>query len=189
MNRTEPEQLRQDVLTAVVAKCPVPPGRTTMMKFMYILQCVCGVPLGYRFRLYNYGPYDDRVLTDLRVAVSEKRLQSRLISFANGSGAYEFLPGDAGGLTAIGPSSQAHDFESQIDWVLTHFGRESAARMELISTVIFVQNETDALMGLEEVVRRVHNIKPHFTADVIASTVAELAARLPSTVPTLEQVN
>jgi hypothetical protein len=98
-----------------------------MMKFMYILQCVCGVPLGYRFRLYNYGPYDDRVLTDLRVAVSEKRLQSRLISFANGSGAYEFLPEDAGGLTAIGPSSQAHDFESQIDWVLTHFGRESAA--------------------------------------------------------------
>jgi hypothetical protein len=44
-------------------------------------------------------------------------------------------------------------------------------------------------MGLEEVVRRVHNIKPHFTADVIGSTVAELAARLPSTVPTLEQVN
>ena len=32
-------------------------GKTAFMKMAYLLQELYGVPLGYRFSLYTYGPY------------------------------------------------------------------------------------------------------------------------------------
>ena len=40
-------------------------GRTALMKYMYLLQTVRGLPLNYRFTLYSYGPFDADVLVDL----------------------------------------------------------------------------------------------------------------------------
>lgn len=57
MNQIPKETLRRAVLTALVKRAPKSPGRTALMKFAYLLQAVRNVPLGYRFRLYNYGPY------------------------------------------------------------------------------------------------------------------------------------
>jgi hypothetical protein len=42
-----------------------PIGRTALMKYCYFLQALRGVPLGYNFSLYSYGPFDAAVLSDL----------------------------------------------------------------------------------------------------------------------------
>ena len=55
MTQTTKDALRTAVLTALVTRAPKSPGRTALMKFAYLLQMVRGVPLGYRFRLRNYG--------------------------------------------------------------------------------------------------------------------------------------
>ena len=64
----------QDARLAVIAKlATLAPagylGRTALMKFCYLLQTVRQVPLGYRFTLYSYGPFDSDVLSDLGTAV------------------------------------------------------------------------------------------------------------------------
>ena len=47
-------------------------GRTAIMKLCFFLQESKGVPLGYHFSLYSYGPFDSDVLSDLGTAVRLK---------------------------------------------------------------------------------------------------------------------
>src|ERR1700723_3361381 len=49
-------------------------GKTAVMKLLHLLQDGLGVPLGYRFTLYNYGPYDSEVMSDIEYAESLKRV-------------------------------------------------------------------------------------------------------------------
>jgi len=39
-------------------------GRTALMKYMYFLQTLRGVQLGYNFSMYSYGPFDADVLSE-----------------------------------------------------------------------------------------------------------------------------
>ena len=66
MTVLDKDEIRMCILTTLVKRAPKPPGRTALMKFAYLLQTIRGIPLGYRFRLYNYGLYDEQVLTDAR---------------------------------------------------------------------------------------------------------------------------
>ena len=43
-------------------------GEKLFVKLFYFLQELNGVPLGYDFRLFNYGPFDSEVLSDLSTA-------------------------------------------------------------------------------------------------------------------------
>ena len=94
MTKTTKDALRTAVLTALVKRAPKSPGRTALMKFAYLLQTVRGVPLGYRFRLHNYGPYDEEVLVDAREATTAGLLKSQLVMYSSGYG-YEFSVGDS----------------------------------------------------------------------------------------------
>ena len=40
-------------------------GKTAIMKFMFMLQQVYKVPLGYDFKIYTYGPYSSEVMDDM----------------------------------------------------------------------------------------------------------------------------
>ena len=175
MTTINKDLLRTAVLTSIVGRCHNPPGRTTLMKFAYILQTVRGVPLGYRFQLYNYGPYDEAVLTDIRQAVSAELLSSKLVTFSGGGYGYEFSIGDSFEPAGEELSEQTSPFEDDIDWVVDQFGGESAGRMELISTIIFVLCENGTRLEKPQIVQRVNEIKPHFSREVIDAAVDEIS--------------
>ena len=71
MTQVSKETLRRAVLTALVKRAPKSPSRTALMKFAYLLQAVRGVPLGYRFRLYNYGPCSNHIEQLINLEASE----------------------------------------------------------------------------------------------------------------------
>ena len=145
------------------------------MKFAYILQTVRDVPLGYRFQLYNYGPYDEAVLTDVRQAVSSELLSSKLVTFSGGGYGYRFSIGNALSSASEELSEHANPFDDDIDWVVNQFGGESAGRMELISTIIFVLCENGTRLEKPQIVQRVNEIKPHFSREVIDAAVDEIS--------------
>src|ERR1039458_986656 len=70
-----------------------PLGRTAMMKLCYFLQILRNVPLGYRFTLYAYGPFDSSVLSDLSTAASLRAVNSSVEIYPGGYG-YKIRPGD-----------------------------------------------------------------------------------------------
>ena len=43
-------------------------SKTAIMKFLYLLQTVFSIPLGYDFEIYSYGLYSQAVMSDIEFA-------------------------------------------------------------------------------------------------------------------------
>lgn len=144
-------------------------GRTALMKFLYLLKEIRGVPLEYRFSLYTYGPFDSSVLDDLRYAESLDAVKSTLVRFSGGYG-YVFSSGPA--LENI--TFRAQDFlsenEGDIAWVVDTFGGRSASELEMIGTIVYVDR---GALGrgeentLAELAKKTIEIKPHLDPGVV----------------------
>ena len=171
------EKLRHSILATCVQRAAKKPGRTALMKYAYLLQTLQGVPLGYRFKLYNYGPYDEDVLSDVRMATNSGTLKSTLVTYNSGYG-YEFEPGEQFGKNEADIATTVADYETEIAWVMDEFGDESAARLELISTIFFALCDKTRRREKKELINVVHEIKPHFSQETIGTTVDELSAKL-----------
>lgn len=147
-------------------------GRTALMKLLFFLQESKGVPLGYSFSLYSYGPFDSDVLADIGTAERLNILKSSTVYYPSGVG-YEYSPG-----TDIGTVRElAGDFLAEhkvdIDWALDHFGHRTAADLERLSTILFVAKfHNPSTVG--KLVEKVEEIKPHFSQEQILNGFNEL---------------
>jgi hypothetical protein len=63
-------------------------------------------------------------------------------------------------------------YGEDIQWVLRGFGRRSSAELELASTIVFADREAaKGSRSVGDLVRRVREVKPHFTeAQILAET-------------------
>jgi hypothetical protein len=152
-------------------------GRTALMKYMYLLQTLRGVPLGYRFTLYSYGPFDSNVLVDLSVAEAFEAVESELELYSGGYG-YKIRPAR----NAKWLQKRAEKFLSRygkdIEWVIKNFGSFTSAELELVGTIVFVDREPIRRKGkseLTEIARLVHEVKTHFSREKILQYASRLA--------------
>jgi uncharacterized protein YwgA len=180
MNVDQDWMLRLAVMSTLVKDAPQKPGRTVLMKLAYLLQEVKGVPLGYRFELYNYGPYDSTVLSDLSQAATLKAIKSSVVHYPSGDG-YEYSTNEKGhSILSRKVAGALAEHEESIKWVLDEFGSDSASRLELISTIVFAEREMTRKNQprlASELCRRVKGIKPHFSESVILDTITALAEK------------
>ncbi len=178
MNMDQNWRLRLSVLATLVQRSQVKPGRTALMKFAYLLQTARGVPLGYRFELYNYGPYDGTVLSDISQAMTLKAIKSETVHYPSGLG-YEYSSGEGHTALCSRVKDQLEKFENDIEWIVDHFGRESAAKLELISTIVFAEREMKRKRqrcSRDVLSMRVKRIKPHFDEATIVKSIDDIAA-------------
>lgn len=154
-------------------------GRTALMKLVYFLQTLRGVPLGYSFGLYTYGPYDSQVLDDLDYAEALNVVQVAKIEHPGHYG-YEIRTGPlAKKLGRLG-SEFVRQHADDIAWVVNGFGRFNASDLELISTILFVDREWARVrvhQTTENLIEQVFTIKPHFSRDVIGSCISGLESK------------
>ena len=151
-------------------------GRTALMKYLYFLQTLRDVPLGYQFSLYSYGPFDSEVLADLSSAEALNIVEVNTVEFSGGYG-YRIKPG----IRAESAKRAIAQFLSQhgndIDWIFSVFGSLNSAELELASTIVYVDHELaecSRSLSANEVVTRVNEIKPHFNREQIQKSVATL---------------
>jgi uncharacterized protein YwgA len=179
MNPQQRWQLRWGLLSELVAQAPGKLGRTAIMKLVYFLQTLKGVPLEYDFRLYTYGPFESDVLNDVSQLESLGALKSELIYFPSGYG-YEFMEGPKRKNLLNLTGRKHEDYQDEIKWVLHEFGSKKAADLELLSTIVFADQEAaekQRPISHEELARKVKEIKPRFTADFILQNIKELDAK------------
>ena len=154
-------------------------GRTALMKLCYFLQVLKGVPLGYRFTLYSYGPFDSDVLSDLGTAESFHALESSLEVYSGGYG-YSIRKGTRGDKCIEAGQMFLSNNQEAIDWVLSEFGTHSSAVLELEATIIYVDREAmvkSRTISKQEMARQVHDVKPHFSEDTISAAVDTLSGK------------
>src|SRR5579884_663824 len=169
------QMTRIAVITALAEKTPQL-GRTSLMKLCYFLQVLRSVPLGYRFSLYSYGPFDSDVLADLDSATALGGVSSSLVSYFHTYG-YKIEPGPKAQYIQASSSKFLDAHRAAIDWVVDKFGSMSASELELKSTLIYCDREAKAKkerISLSELCSRVHDVKPHFTIDQIRLAAEEL---------------
>lgn len=154
-------------------------GRTQVMKLFYFLQELKGVPLGYDFRLFNYGPFDSEVLSDLSSACGLGTVVEDTVLYPSGYG-YAIKPGPQADRFDSEFETKDQELRSLVDHVVREFGAFSASELELRSTILFVDREFAGVgqtASAEEIIGRVQHIKPHFDRPIIHKRVLEMTEK------------
>lgn len=139
-------------------------GRTAVMKLCYFLQTLRNVPLGYRFTLYSYGPFDSSVLSDLSTAEALGGLDSTLVLYSGGYG-YEISPAALSRSVKKLASGFLKKYGADLAWVVEQFATFGSADLELLSTIVYVDREfatTNERLTLDALAEKVREVKPHF---------------------------
>ena len=154
-------------------------GRTALMKYMYFLQTLRNVPLGYNFSLYTYGPFDPDVLFDLNVSVATQVCEANLEQYVGGYG-YKITPNANAENIKTENKEFLDKYEKDIDWLFEKFGEYRSADLELVSTIIYVDREFSEKRAKDAnankvLVDTIHGIKPHFSEDKIIGFIEKLS--------------
>jgi len=154
---------RMATIATIVQKAPTDSiGRTAVMKCIYFLQVLKDLPLGYNFTLYSYGPFDAHVLTDLEFAETFGFVSATMVPHTSGY-SYHIQPGEKAARIGDVAADFIKKHEQDINWVLQTFGNQSARELELSSTIVYVDRETDSVLKPDEIIKKVHEIKHHFS--------------------------
>jgi hypothetical protein len=164
---TNESQIRAAVIAALAEKYPAGNfGRTAVMKLCYFLQTLRRVPLGYHFTLYSYGPFDSDVLSDLDYAEEFGAISSQVVHFASGAYGYRISPTSKVDALKDKAAPFIKEHAEDLDWVIGEFGSMGSAELELASTIVYADREVlrrGSRQTMAELVRRVSDVKPHFT--------------------------
>ncbi len=162
-NRTLDYVERLAVITSLLNALGTNGGlrRTSLMKMLYLLQTVKRVPLGYRFKLYLYGPYTGQVENDVGIAEAWQILTQEYVEYPSGY-YYNIRKGAKADEFLSEYQHLIEPYYEAIDWVATHFKNYTAAQMELIATLVWVDRSAQAhevCLTLDDLVHRVHALK------------------------------
>lgn len=170
---------RIGVITRLAEKSSGNLGRTALMKFCYFLQTLRDVPLGYRFTLYSYGPFDSDVLADLDTAEALSAVESTVVPYQGGYG-YEIKPSSQSGPALRSAAGFLEKHEEDIDWVVNEFKGLNSADLELVGTIVYVDREAASAgqsLKIEELVQRVKDVKPRFSEGQIRKQAEKLSEK------------
>jgi uncharacterized protein YwgA len=131
------------------------------MKLCYFLQSLRGVPLGYSFSLYSYGPFDSEVLSDLQTAEAMNVLTAD-VQYYPGGYKYDIRAGEKAEKAKAFAAPFLAKHQKDVDWVAAKFGSWPAADLELVSTIAYVYYE-EGIEDRDELIERVKLVKPHFS--------------------------
>lgn len=150
-----------------------------MMKSLYFLQTLRRVPLGYKFGLYTYGPFDSMVLDDLRHAQAVGAIKVLEVLYPTGMG-YEMTPGDRADAVIEASADFVKRHSKDIENIVDLIGNRTAGELEMFSTIIYV--DQDAAFGRrrlskDELENTVVRIKPHLSMDAIRTAFLTLNER------------
>jgi uncharacterized protein YwgA len=141
-------------------------GKTATMKFLYLLQQVYKIPLGYSFGIYTYGPYSAEVMGDVDFAENIELIRTKFLSPG-----YDIDPLDGK------EEPLESEIEESIDKMLKIFSKKSPKDLELLTTIIYLYNnyeKNDWNNDIESISIDVKGIKPYFTKNQIKSVYTEL---------------
>lgn len=149
-------------------------GKTALVKLIYLLQEKFGVPVGYDFRLYTYGPFAKGILDDLDYL---SFLEAAKINTSDGK--YDILPGDDSVIEYIYGKAKPFIDENKdiISRIVKEFGHLPAKSLELITTINYVINdykENNIDFTKEDISNLIHEIKPYFSQKEILDKINEL---------------
>ena len=142
-------------------------GKTAIMKYIYLLQKVYKLSMGYDYSIYTYGPYSSEVMEDIDFANNMAFI--KVERYNTGAGGYRITPDDGAARILSEEEAVVPEYEHSIQAMLDLFGDKSARDLELLNTIIYIySNFKENNWDMEGVQANVHEIKPYFDVKVIS---------------------
>ena len=137
-------------------------GKTAMMKLLHLLQDGLKVPLGYRFTLYNYGPYATEVMSDIDFAQSLGQVS---VAYGGPDQGYriEAVP-------CAGNTPKLDEMKAKLDSLMDLFGGMSARELELRFTLLFLSRAFER----DRLINRLRELKPKYSDQETREALEEL---------------
>lgn len=148
-------------------------GKKAAQKVVYLLQEIGRVPLGFRYTFYTYGVFSSELANTLGVV---QGLEGINVDYDESQNTYHIKSGvKADGLEKRGEVF-LHEHKDIIEKIISFSKDRTAKRLELISTIVFVEkNEQLGKSGDENrLIQRVKELKPQFDAQEIKSGIIAL---------------
>ncbi len=145
-------------------------GKTALMKFLFLLQEVYGVPLGYDFEIYTYGPYSSEVMEEIDWARHQNIISMEAVCYSTGYNGYNFRISDRTDKVIEEEKEFILSYENAIGEMLSLFGGKSAKELELLTTIIYlyqIYEDNGWECNMKEISENVREIKPHFDISTI----------------------
>ena len=140
-------------------------GKVQMQKLVYFAQH-SGIPLEYKYEIYHYGPYSFELSHQLDSLDSLGVL--RIESDPNGFG-FDISTGKFADKFTI-PTK----YRKKLDQVITQFGSNSAAQLEVKATIHFVRSVIGGKATKAVVIDRVRALKPRFNQEFVKNCYSDL---------------
>jgi uncharacterized protein YwgA len=144
-------------------------GRKAFQKLVHLSNDLAGVPTGYSFSFYIYGPFSRELSSDLELAES-----SAIISSVQNkvSGAFEINEGPQAKDAEKWAGDHFATYHMKLSALLEKFGKKSAKSLELYSTVVFIENSEPEVRGDPGMmVKRVNALKPKYSDTEIRAAI------------------
>jgi uncharacterized protein YwgA len=155
-------ELRIPAIVTLLANSRARLGKIQLQKLVYFAQNN-GLPLGYVFEIYHYGPYSFELSNELGSldALEIVNVQSD----PHGYG-FQISTGKFADKFTLPPK-----YQKKIEKVIDQFGGDSTAKLEVKATIHFVSS---VVSGKSEIIQKVHALKPRFTKEFIQQSYSEL---------------
>lgn len=137
-------------------------GHTLIQKLFYLLQTGKGIPLGYKFRLYHYGPYCSELWGDL----NSLRDYGYVSIGTNEAGLGYEITVTPEGERYLADHRASPEVEEKVRELLDLLGGQPVRRLEALATAHFVYQDIKAEghhPDEAEVVGHVLRLKPHLS--------------------------
>lgn len=143
-------------------------GKTALQKMVFLLQRVFGFDSDYAYTLYTYGPFCADLARDLDIV---EGFGGTVIAHDLSYGGYDLRVGPATDELRRRGAPFLAQVSTALDRLVADYGRSTVKELELRSTIIYVAHPG---RDNQELVRLVHQVKPHFSEVQIEAARREL---------------
>jgi uncharacterized protein YwgA len=165
---------RIGIISEIVTKNPGI-GKTAMMKYLYLLQKVYKIPLGYDYSIYTYGPYASAVMEDIDAADNMDAIDVERKIYDSGISAYCITPAEKADEIIAEENATVNEHKASIQDMLSLFRDKNAKELELLTTIIYIySNYKTYNRSMDGVPNNVHEIKPYFDIQTIRAEYEKL---------------
>ena len=111
-------------------------GETNIQKASFFLQKLTGVPLGFEFVLYKYGPYSFDLTDELTALRADSILTLEVPDPRYGP---SYLPSEMSGFVLERFPKTVNRYKGQVEFVAERLGSKGVADLECLATALYVR--------------------------------------------------
>lgn len=146
-------------------------GETNIQKSAFFLQDLTGVPLGFEFVLYKYGPYSFDLTDELTALRADSILALETPDPRYGP---SYRPGEMSDFALERFPRTVNRYKERVEFVAKRLGNKGVSELERLATALYVRLRGKGEAGVKARTDKIVKLKPHIRKPEAQQAVHEV---------------